>query len=45
MLDQEVYGFGTKYTAHKQVGRHYLSVTRTTMSSAVHTLTQVKGTY
>jgi hypothetical protein len=36
---------GLKYTEHKPVGRHYLGVTRTTMSFAVHTLKQVKGTY
>jgi hypothetical protein len=34
---------GLKYTEHKPFGRHYLSATRTTMSSAaVHTLTQAK---
>jgi hypothetical protein len=31
-----------KYTEHKPFGRRYLGVTRTTMSSAVHILTQVK---
>jgi hypothetical protein len=36
---------GLKYTENKPVGLHYLGVTRTTMSSAVHTLTQVEGTY
>ncbi len=36
---------GLKHTEHMPVGRHYLGVTRTTMRSAVHTLTQVKGTY
>jgi hypothetical protein len=34
---------GLKYTEHKPFSRHYLGVTRTTMSSAVHTLTQVKA--
>jgi hypothetical protein len=28
---------GLKYTEHRPVGRHYLGVTRTTMSTAVHT--------
>jgi hypothetical protein len=31
---------GLKYTEHKSFGRHYLGVTRTTMSFAVWTLTQ-----
>ena len=31
------------YSEHKPFGRHYLGVTHTTMSSAVHTLTQVKA--
>ncbi len=36
---------GLKYTEHKPVGRPYLGVTRTTMSSAVHTLTQVMARF
>jgi hypothetical protein len=34
---------GFKYTEHRLFGRRYLGVSRTTMSSAVHTLTQVKA--
>jgi hypothetical protein len=34
---------GFKYTEHKPFCRRYLGVTRATMSSAVHTLTQVKA--
>ncbi len=46
-LQNHVIGFqrGFKYTEQKPFGRRYLGVTRTTMSSAVHTLTQVKARY
>ncbi len=33
------------YIEHKLFGRHYLGANRTTMSSAVHTLTQVKACF
>jgi hypothetical protein len=36
---------GLKYTEHKPYGRHYLGVTRNTMSSAVHTGTQEKARF
>jgi hypothetical protein len=36
---------GLKYTEHKLFDRHYLDVNRTTMSSAAHTLTQVKARF
>ncbi len=44
-LRNHVIGYqrGFKYTEHKPFGRRYLGVTRTTMSSAVHTHTQMKA--
>ncbi len=36
---------GLKYTENKPFGRHYLGVTHTTMSSAKHTLTEVKACF
>ncbi len=39
------YQRGFKYTEQKPFCRHYLGVTRTTMNSAVQTLTQVKARF
>jgi hypothetical protein len=34
---------GLKYKEHNPLGRHYLNATHTAVSSAIHTLTQVKA--